>query len=177
MMEKEKHSQLELFAQANKENATRPNRPHNFLYYMRGYEKKIIIAIAFIITGIVSFSLGVEKGRTALVQRPDSRMDMAVRRPAEEPAQIQASQYKPVPQPQIKEETLETYMIQVASYQTKVFADKEAQALKKKGLSTLVLSKGRFIVLYVGKFSDRKTANSVLTQLRKQYRDCILRRL
>ena len=49
--------------------------------------------------------------------------------------------------------------------------------LKKKGLSTLVLPKGRFIVLCVGRFSDKQTAQPVLTELKKQYRDCFIRRI
>lgn len=160
-MEKTNYSQLELFSQIRRKDETKTHLPNSFIYYMRGYEKTIIIIIVFIITGIISFSLGVEKGKEIVNQKTNSRIDMAeVSQPAK------SSQIAEV-----------NYAIQVASYETRVYAQKEAEVLKKKGLSPSVLSKGRFVVLYVGNFPDEKSAKSVLTELKKQYRDCFIRRL
>ncbi|MFH1127974.1 MAG: SPOR domain-containing protein, partial [Candidatus Omnitrophota bacterium] len=69
------------------------------------------------------------------------------------------------------------YTIQVASYQTKKGAQKEAEIIKKKGLSVSVLSKGAYSILCVGNFKDKQKAKLVLVELKKRYRDCFIRRL
>jgi hypothetical protein len=65
----------------------------------------------------------------------------------------------------------------VASYQSKTHAQKEAEALRKKGVTPLVLSKGDYIIVCVGNFSNRDAAKSLLLDLRKRYQDCYIRRL
>ena len=95
---------------------------------------------------------------------------------------------KLAPQPKPKEtvrtpaikrpkEQIDNYTIQLASYQSRKYADRAAEKLKKRGLSPLILSKGEYIVLCVGNFSDKKTAYSLLAEFKKQYRDCFVRRL
>ena len=44
------------------------------------------------------------------------------------------------------------YTIQLASYKSKSFAQKEAELLKKKGFVPLVIPKGSYTILCVGKF-------------------------
>ena len=179
----EKADQLELFLQGRGDFEKKPSSRH-FLSYIRGYEKVIIIIICSIVIGVISYSLGVEKGKRIELLRLNSRLDMAAAvktAPVLAPAPVSAA-------PRIKvnikdsnstatEDDSDSYTIQVASYQSRVAAQKEAERLKKKGLSVLVLSKGKYTILCVGKFPNKEKAKSSLVELRKKYKDCQIRRL
>lgn len=179
MMEKRGNLQLELFSQSGNSSEIKKLKSNNsFLTYIWNYEKTILIIISFVITGIISFSLGVERGKKLMVLRNNSRLDVA------------SSVYTPVPEPTPRQTSSEekyksatedfvspSYTIQLASYKTKTYAQKQAEILKKKGLLPLVLSKGNYTVLCVGRFSSKETARPLLSELKKQYRDCYLRRL
>lgn len=164
-MEKNNYHQLELFSQIQKDyrQIKRQVRNNSFFSYIRTYERVIIIIIGFVITGIVSFSLGVEKGKK-LVTTPSIKMQDTLG-PKIQPITIE------------KKDSLQNYTVQVASFQNKLEAEKEAKELRKNGLLPLILSKGRYTVLYVGNFSNKDTAQSLLSQLKKRYRDCFIRRL
>ena len=174
-MEKEKNSQLELFSQGQKgrseiKSCARARRPDfSFFNYIRNYEKVILIIIGMVITGIFSFSLGVERGKY-LVQKYQNVPGVTQSESIVAP--------KTQAQPVTSEESLRyNYTIQLASYQNKISAEKEGEALKRKGLSPLVMPKGKYTVLCVGNFADKETARSTLSELKKRYQDCFLRRL
>lgn len=173
-MDRENNSQLELFSQAKAYGNTKSGATHkSFLGYIRGYEKALLMIIAFITTIIVSFSLGVEKGKRTQIANSDTHLDLALK------TQTTAVKAAPdaMPQQGTPEYIHNYYTIQLASYQNKTSAQKEAEALKKRGLAPLIVSKGKFSVLYVGNFPNKKTAESLLVELRKRYRDCLIRRL
>jgi len=171
-MEKEGNLQLELFKQS--ESAAHSGKSgfsSSFLAHIWNYEKTILIIIAIAITSIISFSLGVEKGKKLVMLNSDSRVSA--------PAIIQRplvnSTEEPIKQPAIQGK--ENYVIRLASYKMKTHAQEEAQLLKKRGLSPLVLSKGSYILLCVGNISNKQTAQSMLVELKKRYKDCYITRL
>lgn len=185
-MDKQNSIQLELFAQS-RDSAEKRNRiSDSFLTYIWNYEKTILIIITMVITGIISFSLGVERGKRLSLLNNNPRFDAALEiRPAAtkpDPKQTTQQQQSYPLRPgnnaatTVKEYNL-IYTIQLASYKTKESAQKEAQVLKKRGLLPLVLYKGDYAVLCVGNFSNREAARSPLSQLRKHYQDCYVRRL
>lgn len=182
--ENQSHSQLELFSQIKRSQQVNQSPGKFFIYQMRIHEKAIILIIAFIATGIISFSLGIEKGKGFISQnqRINSRIDTAVNKPQPRPlAGVSALpdaaiSNQEASQP-VKGQVTSAYTIQVASYEKKIFAQKEAQALKKKGLSASVLSKGKYLIVCVGNFSNRNAAEPLLSELKKRYRDCMIRRL
>ncbi|MBD3264998.1 MAG: hypothetical protein GF375_07835, partial [Candidatus Omnitrophica bacterium] len=55
--------------------------------------------------------------------------------------------------------------------------NKEADRLKDMGYPASVERKGKYAVVYVGNFDNKKRAKEYLQSLRKTYKDCILRRL
>jgi hypothetical protein len=180
-MDKKYNHQLELFSQTKAHNQARADVSKAFISYISKYEKTILIIIGFVITGIVSFSLGVEKGKSFILLKTDSHIDIGVlpksSLPVSAPKQItKGQQYQPKEKDGLKE-CIQNYTIQVASFLNKINARKEADILKRKGLSPLVLSKGKFIIVCVGNFSKREEAESLLPKLKKQYRDCCIRRL
>lgn len=175
-MERENHSQLELFSQAKSENELKRRLPHHLFSFIQNYEKAILAFICFIITAIVSFSLGVEKGKKVAVYNQikinEPRSLIKTDKEQVQPVQKQES----IQPPKVKE-YIENYTIQLASYQTKTYAQKEAEVLRKRGLVPVILSKSGYTVLCVGNFPNKEMAKPLLSELKKHYRDCFIRRL
>jgi len=71
----------------------------------------------------------------------------------------------------------EGYYIQIASYNKENFAETEAKKLKDKGFPAYTAKKGNFVVLYVGTFKTITEAQKSMGLLKKNYKDCVLRRL
>ena len=69
------------------------------------------------------------------------------------------------------------YTIQVASYKSQDRANQEATVLKKKGFESLVMLKGDYSILCIGKFDEFVEAKKFLNRLKNQYKDCLVRRL
>ncbi len=68
------------------------------------------------------------------------------------------------------------YTIQVASFKKQEYANQEALLLKQKGYEIFVLSKGEHSIVCVGRFLLQKQAESFSARLKKQYKDCLVRR-
>jgi hypothetical protein len=169
-MEKNNNSQLELFTQS-RQYLDHRDMGSSFLNNLMVHEKTVLIIIAIAIPSIISFSLGVEKGRRTTQANINARLDLA-----------KTDAPKPQPENNIAEETrvkeyIRSYTIQLASYKTKSLAQREAQSLKKNGLSPLVLLKGGYTILCVGNFSNKEAAQPLLSQFKKRYQDCYIRRL
>ncbi len=175
---RENYHQLELFSASQNTDAAKTHFHSSFLSFIRTYEKIVIIAIAFIVSGIVSFSLGVEKGKNLVKSKViNTGFDMASsRRQKAIPAPVVIDK-KDVLKPQKPENFLEKYTVQLASYKGKIYVQKEAERLRKIGFSPLVLPKGNYIVLCVGNFPDKQKAESLVSEFKKYYPDCRIRRL
>ncbi|OGX15194.1 MAG: hypothetical protein A2166_00185 [Omnitrophica WOR_2 bacterium RBG_13_41_10] len=175
-MENQDTTQLELFSKESNFMARKENRPSfSFFSYLRNYEKTIFMVMGFLVTAIASFSLGVKKGKEALLAKTNAVLDIAsITKQA--PLLIKA-QGLPVNTPAAPLKETLNYTIQVASFVNNAFAQKEAQTLRKKGLSVLVLAKGKHTIVCVGNFANQDSAKLSLSQLRKNYRDCFIRRL
>lgn len=169
-MKIENNSQLELFSQPRAGAYSPVARKKTALGYMRSYEKTVLLLIGFIVTAIVAFCLGVEKGRAVSAQRPLSPVAQAITK-QETPIQIK----NPLPE----QAPPEKYTIQVASYKSARYAQEQAQLLKKQGLNTAIIAKGAYTVLYVGNFSNQEQAREFLSEMKKQkrYADAKIRRL
>jgi hypothetical protein len=204
-MERTNTYQLELFTAQGDSGALKPRTVNNpFLSYLRAYEKVILIIIGVALTSIVSFSLGVEKGKRISIQKNGINFDLAqkaqglgsIQPVAKQPLRQQQPALKaapvnmqafPNPKPVIENKTtintpaiksiIGNYTIQVASYKSKTYAQIEADALKREGFVTLTLAKGNYIVLCVGNFNSRDKAQSYVLQLKKRYQGCTIRRL
>lgn len=188
-MEKNQYNQLELFSDTN--NTAKENSySHNaFAGCLRGHEKAVILVICFILTSVISFSLGMEKGKRNAARAQNFRPDVADKlkenaiqgQPAKAPApsqnQLMTTPTKNISQPAETEENLSGYTIQLASYKSKTTAQKEAKKLQNNGHKTVVLSKGNYIIVCVGAFPNKNVAKTQLSKLKKTYRDSFVRRL
>jgi len=169
-MEKQKSSQLELFSRPKDPEVSNSHKFNiNLLSSIRNYEKVILAIVVLIITSIVSFSLGVERGKKIIISDTQPSAAAVVGEAVSQEKEEKAKRPSPVEK--------KIYTIQLACYNTKDYAQKEAELLKKKGMSPSVQSKGRYIVLSVGAFSSKVLAQSQLAELKKRYKDCYVRRL
>jgi len=182
-MKNEEGQQLELFSQTKEYNQKEARLSGLLLNFIWAWEKTILIVIGLIITGIVCFSFGVERGKRIVQLKTDSRLDIALKTQKTQPksapkqADMQAQTAQPVKKGEELQELLPNYTIQVASFINKTNAQKEADTLKKKGLSSIILPKGKFTIVCVGNFSNKEEAEFLLLKLKKQYQDCRVRRL
>ncbi|MFH1355087.1 MAG: SPOR domain-containing protein [Candidatus Omnitrophota bacterium] len=153
------------------------------MFHVKNHEKIILVITGMIISSIISFSLGVEKGKSLVAVKGTPRMDMAMtKQPVAEVKKIVTS--LPV---EIKKEAVaekppalpekEGYAIQLACYKSDSYANKEAAVLKETGLTPIIQKKGEYTVLSVGDFPNRESATLVLPKLKKRYQGCYIRRL
>ena len=179
----------------------------SFFTSIWSYEKVILSVIAVIVTSIISFCLGVEHGKSVTLAKTRARFDISAKAKTPDAALIAtqviprqpatAMQLAFVPEavkqpvaapvvtavlPEIKQNrtvALSTghYTIQLASYKTKENAQKAAKLLKKRGLAPVVLAKGSYTIVCVGNFTNKNAAQSRITEFRKQYQNCYIRRL
>ncbi|MDD5156099.1 MAG: SPOR domain-containing protein [Candidatus Omnitrophica bacterium] len=182
-MDNQGSPQMELFSQSGKYNGSRPPAGNSFFRRIRVYEKAILISIGLIIAAVVAFSLGVEKGKR-LSQSQALRLTQpkAVAVGKEPSAANKPQASVPMPKPDITASQksaagAQNYTIQLASYTNGAYAQKEADALKKKGMEPLILSKGRYTILCVGRFADKDSARALLPDLQKKYQGCFIRRI
>lgn len=181
-MEKENYSQLELFSGQTAASSPKPCLSSRVMIFLKNYERTLLIVMGFLITSVISFSLGVERGKRNMAMKDSVlRLDMAAKKelpPLQVRPLAQAQKLTLAPAPvavQANKQSMGAFTVQVASYLKRELAQKEAQSLKKKGVSAAVIPKGKYFILCAGNFSDRRSAEMLLTRLRKQYRDCRIR--
>ena len=158
-------------------------------------ERIIVISIFAVMVIIFSFALGLEKGKkiasSSLNQEGIGTRAKLTEVPAQGPLRQKAAakvllektisnpaQTVPLksvaPQPSVVKPS---YTIQVASFKSSQNAYEEAKTLEKKGYQTLVLPKGSYSIVCVGKFVEEAQAKQFVNKLKNQYRDCMIRRL
>jgi hypothetical protein len=73
MVEKQDYSQSELFSPGDNSGQYKPHLPKNpFFLRIRGYEKVMLLIMGLALTSIISFSLGVEKGKRVSWAKSDT---------------------------------------------------------------------------------------------------------
>jgi len=187
MTEAQGNAQFELFSQSKDPSVVRDGSGRLALTSrIRQYEKSIIIVIALIFACIASFSLGVEKGKRiskiinspiSVVSVKETPKPLSLRQQPLPQQQAVPQQKTVVEEKKISAPSAGAYTIQVASFKSSSFAQKEAQVLKKKGINTVILSKGSYTILCAGNFTSKKEAQPMLSELQKRYQGCYIRRL
>lgn len=170
-------------------------------------ENLVVLSILCIMLSVFAYSLGVERGKYVMASQFKERIQQARSLVAEVPAVPiqQAAQVKPalepaagtvavkgvpaqaveqVPAPSVvidpKPQTAEAdfkFTVQVASYADEKFARRVADDLGKKGYETLVMQKGKYFILCIGKFNQKTEALAMTTKLKSKYKDCLVRSL
>jgi len=148
----------------------------------------ILGGVALVLLLILSFSLGVERGKKIAsvipiakeknIERLEDTIKASPEKLVEEQKKdvVQSSTTPSKKEIKASEEKI-GYKIQVATFYKENTASKAAKSLQKQGYPASVVKKGKFVVIYVGDFDNKAKAKQILQSLRKQYKDCILRRL
>ncbi len=151
-------------------------------------ERIIVISIFAVMVIVFSFALGLEKGKRIAALSLNQQGIGARAKFTEVPAkghlqpkastQTAPSGRTPVnnaaPQPLMVKPS---YTIQVASFKSSKNAYDEAKTLEQKGYQTLVLPKGSYSIVCVGKFVEETQAKQFVNKLKNKYKDCVIRRL
>jgi cell division septation protein DedD len=189
MEKKQVPGQLELFSSSveSQDNSKARTTPWQSLIHLN-IEQAIMISVIVLMVVVFSFSLGVEKGKRASkvlgnkdtlaseAQQVNEPVVKEVKQeaPKQEVLQKIGQQEKEIKQ---KTEDITKYTIQVASFKKRSSVDEEARGLQKKGYETVILPKGNYIILCVGKYQNKEEARISLGELRKKYKDCLIREL
>lgn len=159
-------------------------------------ENIIVTGIFIVMAVILSFSVGVERGKRTIIvpavttsapgtalaasvsALPANQGSVAPKVAAPAPPAIEKKTDKFREEPAKLPEILTgDYTVQVASFKKKDYAMKEATDLKKNGYHIFIVTKSGYSLVCVGKFSEKDGAKVILTQLKKKYKDCMVRRL
>jgi cell division protein FtsN len=200
-----KQPQFELFpgSSSQAEDASRPR--YLLANLSLSVENLVVLSILGIMVAVFAYSLGVERGKhlmasqvrqtsvasvvsephAAVVQQAATTAVTTAVRPAPAttgkanalPAKptVAVSAAAVVAQKPAVPAAAFKYTIQVASYGDAKFAEKAASDLNKKGFETLVMQKGKYAILCVGKFNQKNEAMSVISKLKSKYKDCLVR--
>ncbi|MCF7870182.1 MAG: SPOR domain-containing protein [Candidatus Omnitrophica bacterium] len=148
----------------------------------------ILLIVVIILLFIIAFSWGVGRGRsltlkdlsieTKAQERDITAKDKNSSETTKEAKEKEAGKIEKITE---RNKTIKTkeplYGIQVASFRNLSSANQEAERLRKKGYPVKIEKKGKYSVVYAGKFKDKKEAEKDLKKLKKIYKDCVLRRL
>jgi len=200
------HSQFELFPGVV---AHSEQKPHARIFVKSitiSIEHFVVLAVVIIISMVTAFSIGVERGKRAVVSQANQRsrpvqttIDRQAERIAPEgiseqapdslapPAVVVAA---PVVQAARQDDALaiplktgvekdseKQYTVQVASFKKEQHARQEAEGLEASGYEIFVLPKGKYSIVCVGKFARKDQAREISNRLKKKYKDCLIRSL
>lgn len=134
------------------------------------YENIIFIVIAFIMSCIIFFSLGVEKGRHDIGRQ----VETAYSRGATQNPPAAEETYVEDTRPVKEERKTAEYIIQLAAFTKIPSANEEAERLKLEGYNVSIKKTGSYYQLYIGGFKKRKTAERAIKKLKEKYSDCYI---
>ena len=159
-------------------------------------ENLVVLSILGIMLAVFAYSLGVERGKHVMVAQMMERASVkpvvaqapvVVVKPSAASATqavgtaVVTAPVQTVPTAAVVEQKLQNvnpafkYTVQVASYADEKFAQRAAQDLGKKGFETIVMQKGKYAILCVGKFNQMNEAKATIAKLKSKYKDCLVR--
>ena len=162
-------------------------------------ERLVFVAIGIIMLLVISFALGVERGKAVSGKASEARTALAQ---ATIPATAQHIQGQPAaakvqlttvqPQPaavkiqpaavkaqstaaKAQPAAAKPYTVVAAAFSKEAFAIKESSRLKSNGLDPFVYYKEPYYLVCVGSFANKASAQKVLNRVRQMYRDAYVR--
>jgi len=148
-------------------------------------EHLVFLGIGAMMTMVLLFALGVEKGRR-LVLGHDLTKRTAISEPKRsEPETVLTARKEPLKKAEeavkadpakLPDRAEREYTIQTATFRRKASAEEEASRLKKDGFEPYVIAKGDFFQVCVGNFRNKEDADKHLVKLRLRYKDCFIKK-
>lgn len=134
------------------------------------YENVVFLMIAFVMSCIIFFSLGVEKGR-----RDKSLSDVKV----EYKEQMREDIVQGVVEQQVPDRQSvrpDTYIIQVAAFKKIEAAEQAREKLKKEGYKADIKKSDDYYQIYIGGFESEGAARKMLKQVKLKYSDSYIKK-
>ena len=154
------------------------------------YDTLIVIIIALLMVNLSSYAIGIEKGKALAKAENKSIIDkkqikLLAKAPHQDVKPVPKVSKKPEEEIKVKDPEKETapvketarkgYIIQLVTYSSNSYADKEAKKLRAQGYSSYVLKSGEYFVVYSGMYESKTSAIEKLPGLKKRYKDCFVR--
>lgn len=179
-MDEKKEEQQEFFEEFKKPERHRDRLRKRYISSKRFFvtvslENLVLFCIIVIMVIVLSFSLGVERGKRfdivkeTVVEKeaaPALKAEFSVIE-KEPPARLKAG--GPAPKAAAK------YTIQVATFRKESAVDEEIKRLKKNGFSAFTVPIKDMFQVSVGKYATLEEAEPDLRKLRERYKDCFVR--
>ena len=134
------------------------------------YENIIFIAIGFVMSCIIFFSLGVEVGRRNISHT--SNRGQALKEKVQEAEGV----IKERGTEKLGIRKTEGYVIQLAAFNKKLPAEAEQMELQKRGYRADVKQSGNYYQLYIQGFDSTEKAQEILGKLKEKYKDCYIKK-
>ena len=167
--------QLELFKkqQFGSDESKISQKGPNFFEFIKDHEKALLLVIILFISSLISFSLGVERGKRMVKVAKNTQIKEIAQKAPEKEDKIEPEK----PKVKKKKSDISQYTVQVATFKTETYAQKEAKKLQRNGLDAIVIPRGKYVIVCVGNFPAKEEATTSLNKLKETYQDCFVRRL
>ncbi len=186
-----KQKQPELFDKFFKPDmATSGNkrRQHNLGPFKRltiavSYEIVIVSCILILMTTILSFAIGFERGKTISKQPVGASTERLTKKSVSEKNTVIADPEKPTLREQTEKsiplEQKRNFAIQLIAYAKKDYALKEVEKLKKIGYTPFMNQGGKFFLVSIGPYVNRENAKRALKRVKSKslYQDAFIKRI
>jgi len=196
---RKKQSQFELFPGSSGSSPEAGKQAHLTKDLTLSLENIIVLCIIFVMSLVLFFSFGVEKGRRVAKGSSDVERSRVVDKsapksvesavkvaekegivfPVDIPESLTEDSELDLHEPlEMNDEQERLFTIQVASFKLRKNALREADRLRGVGHEdAFVIPKGSYSIVCVGKFSQRGEAKAFSNRLQSRYNDCLVRRL
>jgi len=167
----QKESKIKRFSR----NAIPPRKPRFFHFTI---EQISTIVILIILALILSFALGIEKGKNiAGTVGQKKAKEIVVTKIVEQKKEETKKPVQTIVVPKKKkvEEIVKPYTIQLISYKDKNRATKTVGAFKRKGYQASMMRENGWYQVCVGSYLNKKEAEEDLKNFSQKYKDCFLR--
>ena len=151
------------------------------------YEQMIFLSCVIILSLVVTFSLGIERGRHIGLARNTAQVS-AQKKPIPlqgDVAAPSAPENKKAGPPLLKfHKAMDTetsviadgsYIIQLVSYKKENFAREELERLKVKGMNPFIKRSGDYYLVYMA-YNTRQDADNSVKALKRRYKDCFVKK-
>lgn len=151
-----------------------------FLPYVRiPVEHTIILGIVILVLLVISYAVGVERGKQISSVKTTRVAQDAARAPRPGPegaAQPEAGGTAEVPQVSQNAEVEYPYLIQLVSFKKEKYAEREVEKLKKAGKDAFFVKTGEWYPVSVKGYRTIGETREAKNVFNKEYPDCFIRR-
>ena len=162
--------------------------PTKRLFVTISTENLVLFSIIIILAAVLSFSMGVERGKRIIGKRvimptiEVSAINSESNTPLTNEENEKAAFEEPASGTIAQEaelfplmETTPAYTIQTIAFRKEEVARREKESLEKKGFSVFIIPGNSFYQVCVGKYGTVEEAKADLSKLKGKYGDCFVR--